>query len=63
MINYRKILELYFEDVSQGTISSSTGHSSSSLTPSHYMWIASLTLCIILNYTLSVQIHLGAYEM
>lgn len=27
MINYRKILELYFEDVSQRTISSSTGHS------------------------------------
>lgn len=27
MINYRKVLELYFEDVSQRTISSSTGHS------------------------------------
>jgi len=27
MINYRKILELYFEDISQRTISSSTGHS------------------------------------
>lgn len=27
MINYRRILELYFEEVSQRTISSSTGHS------------------------------------
>src|SRR5690625_2735376 len=27
MINFRKILELYFEDISQRTISSSTGHS------------------------------------
>lgn len=27
MINYRKILELFFEDISQRTISSSTGHS------------------------------------
>ncbi|WP_113928363.1 hypothetical protein [Bacillus sp. P14.5] len=27
MINYRKILELHFEEVSQRTISSSTGHS------------------------------------
>ena len=27
MINCRKILELYFEGVSQRTISSSTGHS------------------------------------
>ena len=27
MVNYRKILELYFEEVSQRTISSSTGHS------------------------------------
>jgi len=27
VINYRKILELYFEDISQRTISSSTGHS------------------------------------
>ena len=27
MVNYRKILELHFEEVSQRTISSSTGHS------------------------------------
>ena len=27
MINYRKILELYFDGISQRTISSSTGHS------------------------------------
>ena len=27
MINYRKILELYFDRISQRTISSSTGHS------------------------------------
>lgn len=27
MINFRKILELHFEDISQRTISSSTGHS------------------------------------
>lgn len=27
IINYRKILEQYFEDISQRTISSSTGHS------------------------------------
>ncbi|MGD6942448.1 hypothetical protein ACQCT6_10445 [Cytobacillus gottheilii] len=27
MVNYRKILELHFEKVSQRTISSSTGHS------------------------------------
>lgn len=27
MINYRRVLELYFENVSQRTISSSTGHS------------------------------------
>ena len=27
MINYRKILELHFDDISQRTISSSVGHS------------------------------------
>ena len=27
MVNYRKILELYFDRISQRTISSSTGHS------------------------------------
>lgn len=27
MINYRKVLELHFEGISQRTISSSTGHS------------------------------------